>query len=492
MTPQAITSSPFPDEGEIFAERYRVEALVGVGGFSRVYRAEQIGLERPVAVKVLAPASANSSTPTEVIEQRFYREARLLSQLRGPHVVLLHDYGRTASGLLFMVSEFIDGRDLKETLAEEGMLDEARARDIFTQVLYGLSEAHAAGFLHRDVKPSNIMLFRGHDGSEQVKLLDFGIAKGIAGMSEETTPLTRTGAVIGTPRYMSPEQMIGQALAPTSDLHSAALVAYEMLVGRSPFEGLQFKAIQQRAGSASVRLPATLDIADDFRRILEKLLAVSPSTRFQSCTEVLRALDEPVDAVTREWSKSSARPRHAKVVTFPLQFDSAGQTTLNTLTTPATSDISVTDESSTTDDTPDVPSTPGEADAAGSAAPVSESHPSQGVQSDDDTASAGHRRAWPWALWVVGAVVVGAAGFFILSESTSGEGASQSAGEASSSVGAAIRGASTAVDRSARSAAIEARIAGRQLELDALPETADDGDMEFDSTDVVHENDSPQ
>lgn len=492
MTPQAITSSFFPDEGEIFAERYRVEALVGVGGFSRVYRAEQIGLERPVAVKVLAPASANSSAPIEVIEQRFYREARLLSQLRGPHVVLLHDYGRTATGLLFMVSEFIDGRDLKETLGDEGMLDEARARDIFTQVLYGLSEAHAAGFLHRDVKPSNIMLFRGHDGSEQVKLLDFGIAKGIAGVSEETTSLTRTGAVIGTPRYMSPEQMIGQPLAPTSDLHSAALVAYEMLVGRSPFEGLQFKAIQQRAGSASVRLPATLDIADDFRQILEKLLTVSPSTRFQSCTEVLRALDEPVDAVTREWPNASARPRHAKVVTFPLQFDSAGQTTLNTLTTPAAPDMSVTDESSTTDDRTDDPPASSDPDAAGTEAPVSQSHPREGVQPEDDTSSPGLRRAWPWGLGIVGALLIGAAGFLILNNSISGEDVSRSTGEASSSVAAAVGGASTSVDRSVRSAVIEARIAGRQLELDALPETEDDGDMEFDPTDVVHENDSPQ
>ncbi|MFI5307516.1 MAG: serine/threonine-protein kinase, partial [Polyangiales bacterium] len=209
-------------KGELVLDRYVIEAMIGQGGMGEVYRAHHHKLGMPVAVKTI---TGNASP--ELIA-RFAREATLLARVRHPNVVSILDVGATPSGAECMVMEFLEGEALDARLERRGALPWNEVRAIGLSILKGLDAIHGAGILHRDLKPGNVQIVRGTP--EVVKLVDFGIAH-----STETAKYTRTGAVIGTPAYMSPEQLVGGELDARSDLYSLALMLYELVSGTLPF-----------------------------------------------------------------------------------------------------------------------------------------------------------------------------------------------------------------------------------------------------------------
>jgi serine/threonine-protein kinase len=238
-----------PDEmfkpGDEVGEFYEVKGVLGSGGFAYVYRAVERRLDREVALKVMSPDRVETEDDGERLRQRFLREARHVSKLDSPHAVTLHDHDILPDGRLYMVLEYVDGRTLDKVLESSGGMSADRIHRILVQLLDVLAEAHDAGILHRDVKPSNVMLHERRDGEDWLKLLDFGIAKKVA--SEGTDDdVTREGQLVGTPQYMSPEQLRQFPTTPASDLFSVGLLVYEMWAGRSPFASTDIIQIYDR------------------------------------------------------------------------------------------------------------------------------------------------------------------------------------------------------------------------------------------------------
>ena len=272
--------------GETFEGRYRITGTLGKGGFAIVFRARQIELDREVALKVLLPEElseddSQESQPTDIsgptgdsysqeLARRFKREAKLVSQLRDPHTITMYDYGETDDGLLYMVFEYVDGKDLKKVVSGQGGLAAERVVGILRQVLESLHEAHSHGVLHRDLKPANIMLYEHLGKVDQVKLLDFGIATRVLDKTQEDlTSLTQEGSIVGTPRYMAPEQIRGEDLTPAADLYSLGLVAFYMLTGDKPIPGSNsVEIIARQVTPEPIRLPPDLDLPAGLRRVL--------------------------------------------------------------------------------------------------------------------------------------------------------------------------------------------------------------------------------
>ena len=215
--------------GQVFVNRYQIEKLIGEGGMGKVYLAKQISVDRDVAIKILL--SDNPNSENDII--RFQREAMTVGKLQHPNTVKLYDYGETESGGLFMVMEYIQGKTIREhiKLGRKFTVDEVST--ITKQILKSLREAHEHGIVHRDLKSSNIMLTENFGEKDFVKVLDFGIAKNIFPRKEDSS-LTATGFVVGTPTYMSPEQILGLQVDARSDLYSLGLIMYEMLTHRKP------------------------------------------------------------------------------------------------------------------------------------------------------------------------------------------------------------------------------------------------------------------
>jgi len=208
---------------------YVILDLVGIGGMGRVYRAEQTNLGRTVAIKIIHPHLVGE----ENAAARFITEARAASRLNHPNSVAVIDFGKTEDGQLYLVMEFLRGKDLARVQYEEGPLSFRRIVSILRQVLAALSEAHHLEIIHRDLKPENIILEPVRTGGDFVKVVDFGLAK----MREGTAPnITSPGIVCGTPEYMSPEQGRGDPLDPRSDLYAVGVIFYQLLTGRLPFE----------------------------------------------------------------------------------------------------------------------------------------------------------------------------------------------------------------------------------------------------------------
>ena len=214
--------------GSIIAERYLVLEKLGEGGMGRVYLAEHVKMGRKSAVKVMNPGTV---TDADAIS-RFNREAANASRISHQHVAQVYDFGETSDGLIYLAMEYVEGESLTDILARDGALPPERAGEIVRQVGEALSVAHDMGIVHRDLKPDNVMLAKFRDGSDCVKVVDFGIAKA-AGV--EAQKVTKTGLVIGTPEYMSPEQIAGDPLDGRSDIYSLGLVAFNILTGRLPF-----------------------------------------------------------------------------------------------------------------------------------------------------------------------------------------------------------------------------------------------------------------
>lgn len=272
------------DVGDILDERYELVEVVGRGGCGVVFRATDLNLLRDVAVKVL---SWEGGGHPEMLE-RFEREGQILRRLHAPNTVFFYDSGYTPQHLPYIVMEFVAGRQLKERIESEGRLEPGEAVAILTQVFQALVEAHEYGFIHRDLKPGNIMLCErpGFPGAF-VKVLDFGIAK-IA--SEEDS----CGSVemAGTPKYMAPEQFKNEAVTAQADLYSMGCIAYEMLTGVAPIDGDTLHVtVAKHLFMVPRSMDASLDVYPNLEAVVFKLLEKDPAARFSSAQAVLDALE---------------------------------------------------------------------------------------------------------------------------------------------------------------------------------------------------------
>lgn len=213
--------------GQIIADRYRIDKKLGGGGMGEVYLAEHIRIKRKCAIKVLRAALSDDDDSVE----RFNREAQNASLISHPNVAQVYDFGEHGN-LLYLCMEFIEGQSMQEVIEKDGVMHPDMVADVIMQSASALEAAHAQHVLHRDIKPDNIMLARNTDGTYRVKLVDFGIARAMASTDKR---MTQTGMVVGTPEFMSPEQIAGEPLDERSDLYSLALVAFVGLTGDNAF-----------------------------------------------------------------------------------------------------------------------------------------------------------------------------------------------------------------------------------------------------------------
>lgn len=285
----------------IFEGKYRILRELGSGGFGMVYLAQQLSMDRPVALKVLKPG-VSAQAPSA--RQRFLREVQIISKLRHPNTVTIHDYGETFHGVVYMVLEYVEGKTLKEMLQKEGAQEPLRALSIARQIARSLAEAHSHGVVHRDLKPANIMLAQVDADSDFVKVLDFGVARLLDSKDHD---LTSAGvpegerALIGTPRYMSPEQVRGENLTAASDLYSLGLVTYEMLVGEPAVQGdTTMGLIGQQLSPEPLALPSLKALPHSIQQLLRRATDKSISRRFQNADEFARAIDDTALSLTTE------------------------------------------------------------------------------------------------------------------------------------------------------------------------------------------------
>jgi serine/threonine protein kinase len=299
------TSSIDLAPGDLFAGRYRIDKQVGRGGMGAVYLAEQEPLARKVAIKVL------HGTADETTVARFQREARLIAQLQHPHIVGLIDFGED-DGRLFLAMEYIDGEALTALLKREAPLTPKRACEIALQVAEALAVAHDIQVVHRDVKPDNVMIIKTAAGQDFVKMLDFGVAKIKREGDQQNTIETKAGLIVGSLRYISPEQVESGDITPRTDIYSFGCILYEMLTGKRVFE------YPSPADCAIAHLtekpkPPTIDgralsgpLVDLTMRCLEKKPGKRPADA-REALKILMACRE--DPASLEPPKATAEPR---------------------------------------------------------------------------------------------------------------------------------------------------------------------------------------
>lgn len=240
-----------PLVGHTLDGKYHLEARLGIGGMGTVYRARHVLIDRPVAIKVLNPRFVED----DAARTRFRREARAAGRLQHTNAVTVTDFGESSDGYVYLVMELLEGRTLRDILAKEAPLDLARSVSLMLQISAAVAAAHEAGIIHRDLKPANIFVVQRAEVPAVVKVLDFGIAKLAAELldEEEAMTLTQVGAMIGTPRYMSPEQCDGVDLTPAADVYSLGCILYEMFTGTVPFSGSTPLAIAMKHASEAPR-----------------------------------------------------------------------------------------------------------------------------------------------------------------------------------------------------------------------------------------------
>ncbi len=297
--------------GHTLDDKYRLEAQLGVGGMGTVYRARHLLIDRPVAVKVLNPRFVED----EAARTRFQREARAAGRLQHTNAVTVTDYGQTQDGYVYIVMELLEGRTLRDILAKEAPLDAARSVSIMLQVSAAVAAAHDAGIIHRDLKPANIFIVQRAEVPSVVKVLDFGIAKLAAESLEEDDikALTQVGAMIGTPRYMSPEQCDGAELTPAADVYSLGVILYEMLTGAVPFSGSTPLAIAMKHTSELPRRPREFvaSIPPALEEVVLHALEKSPQNRPANAAEFRRELLATAERLGLEHAAIASSPNIA-------------------------------------------------------------------------------------------------------------------------------------------------------------------------------------
>ena len=276
--------------GKLFEGKYRILRPLGAGSFAVVVHARHEVMERDVALKFLKPKVV---TTNPEVSERFVKEVQIASRLKHPNVVSIYDFGVTEDGIYYMVQEFVDGVTVDELLPAGRPLQQARVLKMVHQMLDCLSEAHAQGVIHRDLKPSNLMSTRDEEGGEVIKILDFGVAKLLEPKASNvpTSQVRQSTKFIGTPIYMSPEQILGREVSPASDLYSVGLMCYEMCTGQPPIKAEQIaEVVQQHLSDAPFDFPMLHLLPSHVQRAIIKATSRDPGERFQSAQQFARAL----------------------------------------------------------------------------------------------------------------------------------------------------------------------------------------------------------
>ena len=279
-----------PHLGTTLQGQFHLLAAIGSGAMGTVYRAWQSGMERQVAVKVLR---ADLVSDREM-RRRFLREGRTAARLDHPNIVSVHMVGETDAGVPYLVMEHLGGETLEQVLDREARLPAERAAEVARQIASGLAEAHAAGVVHRDLKPGNVVLLQRRGTGELIKIFDFGIAKlaDRALVAGDASRLTRDGAIFGTPHYIAPEQAQGAAVDGRADLYSLGVLLYRMLSGRLPFEGNAVAVILAHIGREPPPLSTVApDLRPELAAVVMRCLAKDADHRFASAEDFIEALD---------------------------------------------------------------------------------------------------------------------------------------------------------------------------------------------------------
>ncbi len=269
-------------------DEYDILSDLGQGGMAHVYKALQTSLDRTVAIKEIKPAF---SAHPELVE-RFRREARAAAGLIHENIVQVYNFGEPKKGTLFIVMEFVEGQDLKSLIEQAGPIEPKMAAVIGREVARALAYAHARGLVHRDVKPGNIMI----STQGEVKLMDFGIVR------EMGSDLTQTGAFLGTPNYMSPEQFLGENTTGASDIFSLGIVLYQMLTSKKPFPSDSESSLSKKVRTEKEKKVRSLnpDVPRKIQKIVHNCLKKKPGSRTESAETLARELDKFIRSKSRE------------------------------------------------------------------------------------------------------------------------------------------------------------------------------------------------
>lgn len=286
-----------PRLGKTLVGRYRLDRPIGRGGMGRVYRATQLPLRRPVAVKIL---NREYQRKDPQFVRRFFLEAATAARLTHPNTITVFDYGEAETGELFIAMEYLRGRPLSRVLAAEGPFDTVRTLHVAAQICRALRAAHGKGIIHRDLKPGNIMLMDDGDDADLVKVLDFGLVKlfNSPDVEADADPmasepidedLTRAGTFLGSPKYMSPEQIQGAALDPRTDIYSLGVLMYQMATGQTPFAGrTSVEIIYKHVNDPPPPLTAHgVDVPPELQAIILRCLAKHRDDRYASMRALL-------------------------------------------------------------------------------------------------------------------------------------------------------------------------------------------------------------
>ncbi len=309
-----------PLVGSVIAGRYRIEAAIASGGMGTVYRAEQLGLERKIALKLLNATALEGTEDSQteddfaVLEKRFSREAAILARLAHPNIVTIFDYGAVQEGKdarprFYMAMELLGGETLHDRIAKRKKLPAEECVHLARQIARGLREAHAHGIVHRDLKPANIMIVRDRDGEEVVKLLDFGIGKvlGAEGSTDPATDpraeLTQEGRFVGSPMYMAPEQIAHGHVDLRADIYSFGTVLYRCIAGAHPFPKgntalVMLAHLHEKPAPLREKAP---EVPAWLGELVDRCMAKEPNQRPATMDEILRLLQEmsPVSSGVR-------------------------------------------------------------------------------------------------------------------------------------------------------------------------------------------------
>lgn len=296
-TSPALSAADFKvlPEGMEVARRYRVDGLLGRGGMGTVYRVHDLELDRDIALKVISPDIADQP----VVLERFKREIQLSSKVTHPNVLRVYDLGE-GDGVKFVTMQMVEGEELAHLIEREGKIPAQRAAEIFRQLCDGLAAAHEQGVVHRDLKPQNILL----DKEGKVYITDFGLAKSL-----QQSAMTQAGQILGTPFYMSPEQVKGSPVDNRSDIYSMGIILYEMATGKVPFDAdSAYEVMIQRLQRSA---PPIADLNPEFpahlRKIAERCMATDPAQRYQSVQEILADHDSGKFTTTLRYTAGKQR-----------------------------------------------------------------------------------------------------------------------------------------------------------------------------------------
>jgi serine/threonine-protein kinase len=289
---------------------YELQEQIGRGGMGEVYRARHRLLARPAAVKLISPAALRTAPAGEnrVVIERFRREAEAAATLRSPHTIELYDYGVSDDGTFYYVMELLDGIDLYDLVTKYGPIPPERAISLLKQTCDSLGEAHLAGLVHRDVKPSNIFACRMGLRVDYVKVLDFGLVKQDPQRAPEQVHITNAGSISGTPAFMAPEAVEGKNVGPAADVYALGCLAYWLVTGENVFKAanstmMMMQHLQSAPVPPSSKSPQPLP--PDFEQIIMQCLAKDPADRPANAVELLRLLEGCRSSAA--WTEKRAR-----------------------------------------------------------------------------------------------------------------------------------------------------------------------------------------